>query len=147
VFEENMLAKPDNPKQRAFVISLILIGLAIVGFFGLRTARAFREFRGHRPGPPPPFAPQHVETDVSLIRDWMTVPFIAKMYRVPAHLLFKAVDVPKHGNKEKSLKQLNDEYYPEADGIVLEKVKAAVLAELENQPQPTPTPPATPVTP
>ena len=52
-----MLDKPDNPKQRAFVISLILIGLVIVGFFGLRTARAFREFRGHHPPPPPPLLP------------------------------------------------------------------------------------------
>ncbi|HEX2995409.1 MAG TPA: hypothetical protein VHP14_11320 [Anaerolineales bacterium] len=139
-----MFNKPYNPKQRAFVISLILIGLAIVGFFGLRTARAFREFRGHRPGPPPPFAQQQVETDVSLIRDWMTIPFVAKMYRVPAHILFKAVDIPEHGNKEKNLKQLNDEYYPEAEGVVLEKIKAAIL---ENQPPSTPTLPATPVTP
>lgn len=139
-----MFNKPHNPKQRAFVISLILIGLAIVGFFGLRTARAFREFHGHRPDPPPPFAAQHVETDVSLIRDWMTIPFIAKMYRVPAHILFKAADISEHGNKEKSLKQLNDEYYPEAEGVVLEKIKAAIL---ENQPPPTPTLPATSITP
>lgn len=125
-----MLDKPDNPKQRALVISLILIGLVIVGFFGLRTVRAFREFRGHRP--PPPFDVQPVETDVSLIRDWMTVPFISKMYLVPPRMLFKAADIPEHGNKEKSLKQLNDEYYPEEEGIVLEKIKAVVL---ENQPQ------------
>lgn len=116
----------SNPKQRALVIGLILVGLIIVGFFGLRMARAFREFRGHPP--PPPFATEHVETDVSLIRDWMTIPFIAKMYHVPPQMLFKALDLPEHKNKEKSLKQLNEEYYPEAEGIVLEKVKATILA-------------------
>src|SRR5512139_1088100 len=129
----------NNPKQRALVIGLILVGLIIVGFFGLRTARAFRRFGGHPP--PPPFAAEQVETDVSLIRDWMTIPFIAKMYHVPPPVLFEALDIPQHRNKEKSLKQLNEEYYPEANGIVLEKVKAAILA---NQPPLTPTVPGTP---
>jgi hypothetical protein len=131
----------NNPKQRALVIGLILVGLIIVGIFGLRTLRTIREFRGHRP--PPLFAPeaQEIETDVSLIRDWMTVPFIAKMYHVPARVIFKALDIPEHKNKEKSLKQLNEEYYAEAEGIVLEKVKAAVLS---NQPPPIPTVPAIP---
>jgi hypothetical protein len=133
-----------NPKQRALVIGLILLGLVIAGFFGLRTVRAFRQFRGHRPPPPPPFATQHVETDVSLIRDWMTIPFISRMYNVPPRILFEALSIPEHKNKEKSLKQLNDEYYPQAEGIVLEKVKAAILA---NQPPPLPTVPDTPAVP
>ncbi len=132
----------NNRKQRVLVIGLILVGLIIVGFFGLRTIRAFRQFGRH--GPPPPFAPEQVETDVNLIRDWMTIPFIAQMYHVPPRVLFKALDIPEHKNKEKSLKQLNEEYYPEADGIVLEKVKAAVLA---NQPPQTPTAPAVPTVP
>jgi hypothetical protein len=133
---------PRNPKQRALVIGLIFIGLLIVGIFGWRTARAFREFRGHRPAPP--LAAEPMETDVTLIRDWMTIPFISKMYHVPPHILFKALDIPEHKNKEKSLKQLNEEYYPEVEGFVLEKVKATILA---NQPQQVPTATNTPVTP
>lgn len=133
-----------SPKQSVLVVGLILAGAIIVGFFGMQTARALRQFRGHRP--PPPFAPgaPGVETDVDLIRDWMTIPFIAKMYLVPPRVLFKALDIPEHKNKEKSLKQLNDEYYPEAEGIVLEKVKDAIRA---NQPQPIPTTSNTPVFP
>jgi len=130
-------------RQRALTISLIVVGVLIVGFFGLRTFHAFREFRGHRP--PPPFAPaeaQQVETDVELIRDWMTIPFISRMYHVPPRVLFDALYVPPNGNQEKSLNDLNQEYYPEENGIVLEKVKAAVLA---NQPPPIPTIPNTPV--
>ena len=138
------MSVPNNPKQRALVIGLILVGLIIVGIFGLRTLRTIREFRGHRP--PPAFAPdaQQIETDVSLIRDWMTIPFIAKMYHVPPPVLFEALDIPQQRNREKSLEQLNEEYYPEAEGIVLEKVKAAILA---NQPPLTPTVPATSSTP
>jgi hypothetical protein len=134
-----------NPRQRNFVIGLIIIGLMIIVFFGFRTARAFRQFNGHRP--PPSFVTKAVETDVNLIRDWMTVPFISKMYRIPPPVLFDALEIPEHGNQEKSLKQLNEEYYLEAEGIVLERVKAATLAALASQPQPVQNPSNTPVVP
>jgi hypothetical protein len=86
-----------TPKmQRALVTTLIILGVMFVGFFGLRTLRAFKEFRGHRP--PPPFGPadfqQEAETDVELIRDWMTIPYIARMYQVPPKILFEALDIP-----------------------------------------------------
>ena len=127
-------------KQRALVTSLILFGVLAVGFFGLRTFHAFREFRGHRP--PPPFKTEQPETDVKLIRDWMTVPFIGKMYHVPPPFIFAALNIPKNkSNEEKSLKQLNDEYFPNTDGFVEATVKAAVLALL---PAPMPTAPSVP---
>lgn len=127
-------------KQRALVTSLIIFGVLAVGFFGLRTFHAFREFRGHRP--PPPFENEQPETDVQLIRDWMTVPFIARMYHVPAPVIFEALDIPKNkSNEEKSLKQLNEEYFPNANGFVDATVKAAVLAHL---PPPMPTAPSVP---
>lgn len=132
-------------RQRALTTGLIVIGVLIVGFFGIRTLHAFREFRGHRP--PPPFAPvnaQQAETDVELIRDWMTIPYISRMYQVPPPMLFDAVGISHKGNEEKSLKQLNDEYFPAEAGIVMEKVKAAVLA---NQPPVTPTLPSAPTAP
>jgi hypothetical protein len=117
---------PINPRQRNFVTGLIIIGLIIVGFFGLRTARAFRQFHGHRP--PPPCAAEQIETDVELIRDWMTLPYISITYGLPRHLLYEALDLPPNRNEKKSLKQLNDEYFPGEPGIVLEKVKAAILS-------------------
>jgi hypothetical protein len=129
-------------KQRLLTVGLIIIGILIACFFGLRTVRAIRQFHGHRP--PPPFATEHVETDVNLIRDWMTVPFVSKMYHVQQHVLFDSLEIPEQGNREKSLKQLNEEYYPEAEGIVLEKIKAAILA---NQPQQIHTDPNTPIVP
>ncbi|HLA08159.1 MAG TPA: hypothetical protein VJ022_11975 [Anaerolineales bacterium] len=126
-------------RQRALIVGLIIIGILIIGFFGLRTFHAFREFRGHRPPPP-----GEVETDVELIRDWMTIPFISKMYHVPPPELFHALDIPPNGNQDKSLNDLNGEYYPKENGIVLEKVKAAVLA---NQPPPPPEPAKTDIPP
>ena len=114
-------------RQRVLTASLILIGIVIVGFFGLRTLHALREFREHRP--PPPFAPDsaQLETDVELIRDWMTIPYISRTYDVPRKILFDALGIPSRGNEEKSLAQLNEKYSPEAPGIVIEVVKATIL--------------------
>jgi hypothetical protein len=121
-----------NPRQRNFVVGLIIIGLMIIAFFGLRTVRAFREFHGHRP--PPLLSGAPAETDVELIRDWMTPAYISITYQLPPDLLYETLKIPTNGNERKSLKQLNDEYYPEAPGIVIELVKAAILA---HQPAPT----------
>jgi len=129
-------------RQRNFVVGLIIIGLMIIGFFGLRTVRAFRQFHGHRPHPP--LEGEHIETDVTLIRDWMTIPFIARMYRVPPPILFDALKIPEQGNKDKSLRQLNKEYYPNDTGFVLETVQATVAA---NQPQQIQTNPGTSIVP
>lgn len=129
-------------RQRALVTGLIVLGVLIIGFFGLRTVRAFREFRGHRP--PHPFSPednQPFQTDVELIREWMTIPFIAHTYHVSPKVLFDAVGVSPKDNNEKSLEQLNEEYFPGENGVVMEKVKAAVRA---NQPPITPTLPSVP---
>ena len=137
--------RPGNPKQRNVVTALIILGLLLVIFFGLRTALAFRQVREHRP--PPPFATKPIETDVNLIRDWMTVPFISKMYHVRPHILFDALEIPEQENREKSLRQLNEEYYSQAEGIVLEKVKAVVQAEIVNRPPSIQTTPNTSVPP
>jgi len=121
-------------KQKILITTLIVLGVLLVVFFGLRAFRPFRELRGHRP------PPGQVETDVTLIRDWMTVPYIAQRYYVPGEKLFEAVKIPPHGNKNKSLLQLNNEYYPDQPGFVLETIKADILV---HQP---PTPPAPPPT-
>ena len=131
-------------RQRALVTILIGLGLLTVGFFGLRTFRAFREFGGHRP-PHPPFENRPAETDVELIRDWMTIPFLGKMYHVPPPLIFEALQIPNDKKtEEKNLKELNDEYFPDQPGYVLTTVKAVLQA---NIPPPTAIPPATTIPP
>lgn len=132
--------KSINHRQRKFIAGLIVIGLIIMVVFGVRTLRAFRQFHGHRP--PPALGDQRVETDADLIRDWMTLPYISITYHLPRNLLYETLKIPPKGNEKKSLKQLNDEYFPEAPGIVLELVRAAVRT---NQPPPTAVPPDTPV--
>lgn len=125
-------------KQRLLVFGLIALGILFVGFFGVRAVHAFRHIRegGFGPGRPPP-APS--ETDVELIRDWMTIPYIARTYGVPDHMLFKELQIPEDGNREKSLKDLNDKYFPDQAGFVLDEVKKAIA---DHRPPAPPTAPA-----
>lgn len=115
--------------QRVLVSALIIFGIWIATFFGLRTYHAYNEVREHRP-PPPQFKNERPETDVQLIEDWMTIPFIARMYHVSPVVLFDAVNIPEKANREKSLKQINEKYFPDTPGFVLKLVKATVQANL-----------------
>lgn len=141
-----MLSKA-NPKQSALVIGLIIFGILFSTFFGMRAFHAFKKFDGHRPPPP-----GKVETDVELIREWMTISFIARMYRVPEKDIFQALNISPQQSHDKSLKDLNDNYYPDKNGFVMDTVKATVLAFQASHPPPasapetvsTPTAPATP---
>src|SRR5215475_6838785 len=124
-------------KQRAVVIGLILLGLLIAGFFGLRFFHAFRDFRGHHPPRFPHQGDQPAQTDVTLIRDWMTIPYISMAYRLPPNLLYDALKIPPKGNDHKSLKQLNDKYYSQQSDYVINLVKETIQAHEPPTPVPT----------
>lgn len=112
---------------RALTLILVIAGVLLAGLFGTRTLRALREFQHHRPSGNVAEDVPPVETDVERIRDWMTIPFIAKVYHVRPQILFAALGVEERGNREKSLRQLNEQYFPETPGIVEAKIKAAIL--------------------
>jgi hypothetical protein len=129
-----------NAKQRgltiALITGLIAIGVLLIALSGIRAVHAFRRIHegGFGPRKPPPVS----ETDVELIRDWMTIPYIARTYGVPSEMLFKELDIPEKGNRDKNLHELNLDYYPNSDGIVLAKIKATIV---EHQPPVSLTPP------
>ena len=120
-----------NSKQKILVSALIVGGILLIVFFGMRAFHPLRELRGHLPPPP-----GQVETDVTLIRDWMTVPYIAQKYYASGEKLFEAIKIPPMGNKDKSLLQLNNKYYPDKPGFVLETIKADILEHQAPAPQP-----------
>jgi hypothetical protein len=88
--------------RRVLVIALVVVGLGLVGFFGLRAYRTYTRFQHD--------ASVGVVTDVEAIRGWMTLPYIARAYGVPEDTLFAALAIPKAGNERLSIKQLVAKY-------------------------------------
>jgi hypothetical protein len=117
----------NRRELRILVLFLIGLGLILVGLYSIRALQAYREVRGHRPPPELLLEPPPRETDVELIRGWMTIPYIARMYDVPSGMLYEALEIPPHGHEEQNLRQLNEKYYPEERGLVEARVKARIL--------------------
>jgi hypothetical protein len=93
---------PRSAYRRVLTIILVVIGVALVGFFGLRAYRAYTRFQ--------PDAPVAGLRDVEAIRGWMTLPYIARAYDLSEDSLFDALDIPKTGNARLSVKQLVAKY-------------------------------------
>lgn len=115
-------------KWQIVIIGLIVLGLLLVGFFGLRAARSYIRLQqsGLQPG----------VTDVEAIRGWMTIPYIGTAYGVPADYIFTAINIPAEDNQAKSISTLNRTYAPGQPGVVLNAVKAAVKQYQADPPEP-----------
>ena len=127
--EPNQPAQPTDRRRQILIVALIVLGLLLVIFFGLRAVRSYVRIRqtGLQPG----------ATDVQAIRGWMTIPYIAKAYGVPEAYIFEQIGLPVEGNQKKSLSQLNREYNQGEPGVILEVVKQAVAAyQAAHQPTP-----------
>lgn len=119
---------PLSRKWQILIIGLILFGLLLIGFFGLRAVRSYIYLQqtGLEPG----------VTDVEAIRGWMTIPYIATAYTVPEDYIFTQLNLPAEGNRDKSIADLNHTYARGQPGVILEAVKAAVKKYLAKHPHP-----------
>jgi hypothetical protein len=115
--------------ERYLTTILIVAGLLLIIWFGMRSAvSAIRVWRtGLQPG----------VTDVEAIRGWMTIPYIARAFGVPEEYLFEAMGIPVEGNRRKSLGKLNREYTPGERGVILKRLKVAILRYQTEQPERT----------
>ena len=80
--------------------------------------------------------PPPVSTDVEEIHDWMTIPYISKVYRVPEPYLYEQIVIKPGAHRKESLAELNDIYFPDQPGLVLERIKIAVLNFQHDHPTP-----------
>lgn len=124
---------PTPPRwERLLTIGLIVLGLILILFFGVRTVASYIRIQqtGLQPG----------VTDVEAIRGWMTIPYIAQAYRVPEAYIFEQLGIPQAGNQNKSLGQLNRDYAPGERGLILTRVKEVLRQYQAENPTPTPEP-------
>jgi hypothetical protein len=129
-------------RKQIFAIALISVGIVIILFSAMGAVRAFRHMESRGPFDLKP--PAANQTDVSAIRDWMTIPYVAHMYDVPSDAIFKNLEIKKDDKTKKmSLAQLNDTYYPDQPGIILAHIQA--LMQAFQQQEPPPPFPSTPI--
>jgi hypothetical protein len=114
--------------SRILLICLIVLGLFLTIFFGVRAARSYLRIwqTSLQPG----------VTDVEAIRGWMTVPYVARAYGVPEEIIFERLDIPPEDNRSRSLAQLNRLYAPGERGLILNMVKQAVKTYLDEHSSP-----------
>ncbi len=116
-------------REKILTTGLIVVGIILVIFFGIRAARSFLriQFTSLEPG----------VTDVELIRGWMTVPYIATAYGVPEEYIFEQMGVPPEGNQNRGMRRLATEYSPDNPQALLETVKEAIRQYQAENPPPT----------
>lgn len=114
--------------SRILLIGLVVLGLFLTLFFGVRAVRSYLRIwqTGLQPG----------VTDVEAIRGWMTIPYIARAYGVPEEVIFERLDIPPENNRARSLAELNRQYAPGQRGLVLKTAKQAVKAYLDEHAAP-----------
>lgn len=123
-----------SPKLlRILPIVLVILGLAITIYFGLRAVNSFRRLQYiHEQGL------DRGAASVDAVRPWMTVPFIAVAYAVPEEYLYSELGIPfDRRNFNTSLGALNRDYQfgqsPNGDyPAIIDKVKAAITAYRAN---------------
>ncbi len=93
-------------KLQIIAIGLVLIGLGLVIFYGIRTVSSYRELQYIREA-----GFDDGTADLDAIRPWMTPRFVAVAYAVPQEYLFAELDIPfdrRNGNEP--LGELNREF-------------------------------------
>lgn len=113
-----------SPNRRARIITIVLLvfGVLLTLWFGTRSLRSFRHVR-ERGFRPPPMA----TADVTTLRGWMTLPYVAVAYGVPEEYLFHELKIPPESNREASLVELNRRYRTGEEGQVLRELQEAIL--------------------
>lgn len=125
-------------QRRPYLIASITLALILVVLFGgLAAWRLARRMAG---SPPPPR-----QADVSLIADWMSVPYVSRAYRVPESELYAALGVDREGRQVQSLRELAQETGRSRDEVVT-IVRETVSAWQAAHPRPGPSelPPSKP---
>jgi hypothetical protein len=128
---ENTSKVPGFLKSRQFLlIALVLIGIGLAIFFGTRAIRNFNHIRERKFG--------GGETNVELIRGWMTVDYITKMYHVPPDVILAPLNIPVDQNMKRSLGSLIKQTGTTDPDLLLEKVKESINTFQQKDLKPNP---------
>lgn len=109
--------------QHWLLIFGFALSLALTGFFVVRAVH---------------FAP-HIRKDEP-IRPWMTIPYIAHSYRVPAHILYEALGLTGTTPDRRPLLEIARQQHRTVESIVILLQDAIIRTRLNSTPSPSATP-------
>lgn len=110
--------KIKNARKLGFY--LLIIGFICILFSGILGLRIFDRV-GSRPPPHPR------ETNISLIQDWMTIPYISRTYGVPGYILFEELKIDPQKYSNYSISQIAKDSNQDPSAL-LENIKATINA-------------------
>jgi hypothetical protein len=120
--------KSVSEKKRLTLYLLLFISLVsilIATYIGMRIFQRV----SHRPPPIPR------QTDVSLIQEWMTIPFIARSYSIPEPILFEKFSLDPATNRKSNLTSLASKSGMSTQQVI-DLIKLTIQDFQKNQPSP-----------
>ncbi len=105
------------------VVALFLVAVVVTSLLMVRAVRRAVYWRFHRDEP---------------IRAWMSVPYVAHSYRVPPHVLYKAIGLPEDRRDKRPLREIAREQNRPVEILITELQDAITHSR---PPYPTPSPP------
>jgi hypothetical protein len=110
--------------RRWIIVVAFLLASSVAGLFAVRTVRHALYWSSHRD---------------EVIRPWMSVPYVARSYRVPPPVLYRAIDLTPVPHDRRPLRDIALEKNRPVDALAAELLKA--VTEFRAHPEPPPPPP------
>ncbi len=106
------------------VVALFLVAVVVTSLLMVRAVRRAVYWRFHRDEP---------------IRAWMSVPYVAHSYRVPTHVLYKAIGLPQDRRDKRPLREIAREQNRPVE-ILITELQDAITHSRPPYPSPSPPP-------
>ncbi|MEI8131385.1 MAG: hypothetical protein WCG34_03055 [Leptolinea sp.] len=121
---------PFYKNRRIYLSILFFIGIGLAIFFGIKAFRNIQRIQSMKFG--------GGETNVELIRGWMTVDYITKMYHVPPDVVLKPLNLPVKSNMKISIGSLIKAAGTSNPEVLMNQVKASINDFQQKDLKPTP---------
>jgi len=128
--EKTLKSVPFYKNRRVYLSILFFIGIGLAIFFGIKAFRNIQRIQSLKFG--------GGETNVELIRGWMTVDYITKMYHVPPDVILKPLNLPVKSNINISIGSLIKAAGTSNPETLMEQVKKSINDFQQKDLKPTP---------
>ncbi len=109
---------------------LVCLAVGLLVFFAVQTVRAVQRFQQNHP--------LALSGDVRTIRPWMTIPYIARVYRIPERDLLQALDISDPRSVRHVTLYVLAERVHRTPNALIHEIQTAILTYRQQHPSPSP---------